>query len=57
MPNPAADPGRAQSVLVAFEGGQVREVGDLPHGAALRVEAEVADGFGGDFDYRIVLPG
>ncbi|NBC17432.1 MAG: BamA/TamA family outer membrane protein, partial [Bacteroidetes bacterium] len=52
QPNLLADPGRAHAVLAALEAGQVREVADLPHGAALRVKAELAEGFGGDFDYR-----
>jgi hypothetical protein len=51
-PNLAAEAGRAHALLVALEAGQVREVAGLPHGAALRAEAEVADRFGGDFAYR-----
>ncbi len=61
--NPAIDEGRMHSLLFALEGGRVARLGDLPRGAAFRLEAEVGDGLGGDFafnryvaDGRLYLP-
>lgn len=61
--NLGAIEGRLSSVVVALEGGRVRDFREQPRGAAIRLEAEFADGFGGDFafnryvgDARLYLP-
>ncbi len=50
--NPPIDEGRMQSLLLVVEGGSVTRFHSLPSGAVFRVEAELGDGFGGDFGYN-----
>ena len=61
--NPAIDEGRMQSVVITAEGGRVRNLRELPRGAAFRTELEIGEGLGGDFDFtrfvgdaRVYLP-
>lgn len=61
--NPFVSEGQVQTVSFAVEGGHVKDLHDLPRGAAFRFEAEIGDGVGGDFafnryiaDGRMYLP-
>ena len=61
--NPPIDDGRMQSVVLALDGGHVRDLDSLPRGAAVRLETEIGEGTGGDFDFnrfvgdaRVYLP-
>jgi len=50
-PNPAIDEGQLNSVVLTLDGGSIRDLADRPRGAALRLEAEIGQGLGGDFDF------
>jgi len=49
--NPAIDEGTMRSAVFTLEGGSVRALSTRPSGAAFRLEAEVGQGLGGDFDF------
>lgn len=49
--NPAIRDGRMHSLVFALEGGRVRSMRYRPIGAAFRLEAEVGQGLGGEFDF------
>jgi hypothetical protein len=53
--NPPIDEGRMHSVVLVAEGGSVKRFHSLPSGAVFRIEAELGDGFGGDFAFNRVL--
>lgn len=56
--NPLASEGEVKALLGAVEWGRVRGLTSLPRGAALRLEAEVGQGVGGDYDFtRLVADG
>lgn len=50
-PNPAIVEGDMRSIVLSLEGGQVRSFNDRPSGGAVRLEAELGQGLGGDFDF------
>ena len=50
--NPPIQPGDMRSVVVAVEGGSVRDLDWLPRGVAFRLEAEFGRDFGGEFDFN-----
>lgn len=50
-PNPAIVEGDMRSLVLAFEGGKVRSFNKKPSGGAFRLEAEIGQGMGGDFDF------
>lgn len=49
-PNPMAQEGRLQAGFVSLEGGHIRDLDDLPKGAAFRAAATLGTAFGGDLD-------
>lgn len=49
-PNPMAKEGRLQAGFVSLEGGHVRDLDDLPTGAAVRAAATLGTAFGGDLN-------
>ncbi len=53
--NPAIDPGTMRSIVVSVEGGSVHAFGYSPEGMAFRLEAEFAEGMGGDFSFTRYL--
>lgn len=56
--NPAVQEDRMNSILIVAEGGSVRNYDWLPRGAAFRIEGEIGQGLGGDFDFsRVVADG
>ena len=50
-PNPGINEGDMRSMVFTLEGGKVKSFNDKPSGAAFRLEAEVGQGMGGDFDF------
>lgn len=61
--NPAVGEGRLQAAFVGLNAGKIRDVDDLPRGAALHLEALIGTPFGGDLlvnryeaDGRLFLP-
>ncbi|HMB89756.1 MAG TPA: DUF5686 family protein, partial [Rhodothermales bacterium] len=50
--NPGITEGDMQSLVFAVEGGRVRNLHSLPSGAVFRVEAEIGNGIGGDFEFN-----
>jgi len=50
-PNPSIVEGDMRSIVMSLEGGQVRSFNDRPRGGAVRLEAEIGQGLGGDFDF------
>ena len=50
-PNPAIEEGDLRALFGAVTAGDISNPGGLPTGAAMRVAATVADGFGGDFSF------
>lgn len=62
-PNPAAKEGRLNAAFFGINGGKIRNVDDLPSGAAIHLEALIGRPFGGDIvvnryeaDGRVFLP-
>jgi len=53
--NPAINEGDMRSFVFALEGGKVKSFNHRPSGAAFRLEAEIGQGLGGDFDYSRYL--
>lgn len=53
--NPAIQEGEMRSFVFALEGGKVSSFNHRPNGAAFRLEAELGQGLGGDFDYSRFL--
>lgn len=53
--NPAINEGTMNSIVLAFEGGSIRNLATRPSGAAFRLEAEIGQGLGGDFDFSRYL--
>lgn len=53
--NPSVDEGQVQTMLLALEGGRVEGLHHLPRGFAFRAEAELGQGFGGDYSYNRIL--
>lgn len=53
--NPAINEGQMHSFVLAFEGGSIRDLKRRPSGAAFRLEAELGQGLGGDFDFSRYL--
>ncbi|MEM8488398.1 MAG: DUF5686 family protein [Bacteroidota bacterium] len=53
--NPLVSEGQMNSVVVAFEGGQLSGLHSVPRGSAFRFDAEFGEGFGGDFDFSRFL--
>lgn len=49
--NPTIVEGDMQSLVLALEGGSIRALNWRPKGVAFRLEAEIGQGFGGDFDF------
>jgi len=54
-PNPAIDEGQMNSVVLTLDGGSIRDLADRPRGVAFRLEAEIGQGLGGDFDFARYL--
>jgi hypothetical protein len=54
-PNPAINEGQMHSFVLALEGGSIRDLKRRPRGAAFRLEAELGQGLGGDFDFSRYL--
>ena len=54
-PNPGINEGQMRSFVFALEGGSIRDLSDRPSGAAFRLEAEIGQGLGGDFDFSRYL--
>ncbi len=54
-PNPAINEGDMRSLVFAVEGGQISSFNHRPSGAAFRLEAEIGEGLGGDFDFSRYL--
>jgi len=50
-PNPGIVEGDMRSIVMSLEGGQVRSLNHRPSGVAARLEAEIGQGLGGDFDF------
>jgi len=53
--NPAINEGDMRSLVFAVEGGQISSFRRRPSGAAFRLEAEIGEGLGGDFDFSRYL--
>ena len=53
--NPAIDEGQMNSVVLTLDGGSIRDLADRPRGVAFRLEAEIGQGLGGDFDFARYL--
>lgn len=53
--NPAINEGLMNSVVLALEGGSINNRYRQPSGMAFRVEAELGENMGGDFDYSRFL--
>ena len=53
--NPSINEGKMNSVVVALEGGRIAGLHRIPRGGAFRLEAELGEGFGGDFSYTRYL--
>ncbi|NNE45551.1 MAG: BamA/TamA family outer membrane protein [Rhodothermales bacterium] len=53
--NPPVRDGHMQSVVVVVEGGSISRFHSLPSGAVFRIQAELGDGLGGDFDFNRVM--
>ena len=49
--NPAINEGQMYSFVFALEGGSIRDLARRPSGMAFRLEAELGQGLGGDFDF------
>jgi len=54
-PNPGVNEGQMKSFVLSFEGGSIRSLQSRPRGAAFRLEAELGQGLGGDFDFSRYL--
>lgn len=50
-PNPGIVEGDMRSLVLSLEGGEVRSFNKKPAGGAFRLEAEIGQGLGGDFDF------
>lgn len=53
--NPGITEGLMSSVVLAFEGGSITTRNHQPKGVAFRLEAELGQGLGGDFDFSRYL--
>ncbi len=53
--NPAIKEGDMRSLVFAVEGGEISSFSRRPSGAAFRLEAEIGEGLGGDFDFSRYL--
>ena len=53
--NPSVNEGTMNTMVLALEGGSVRDLTRRPRGAAFRLEAEIGQGLGGDFDFSRYL--
>ncbi|MDE2995288.1 MAG: BamA/TamA family outer membrane protein [Bacteroidota bacterium] len=54
-PNRAINDGQMHSFVLALEGGSIRDLANHPSGVAFRLEAEIGQGVGGDFDFSRYL--
>lgn len=54
-PNRAINEGQMHSFVLAFEGGSIKNLSRNPSGVAFRLEAELGQGLGGDFDFSRYL--